>query len=128
MVSELAIALLIPLAFWVFEVLIKVLGDFSLDDVGADLCLFGVSFNGSAMLAAAVSTRAYAASAGAILVGSLLLYIFSMILVSPRRFPYPAVRWLQTRTWKVSMTVFLGFTALVAEITLYYRLLQLQGS
>jgi hypothetical protein len=126
MMSAIALAILIPLAFWAFEVLVKVLGEFPVDDIGADLCLFGVSFNGSTMLAAAVSARAYPAASGGIFVVSLLLYMFAMILVSPKNFPYPLIQWL--RPWKVGLTVSLGFAALFVEIILYIKLLEASGS
>ena len=141
MIVAVTLAILIPLAFWLLDVFVKVLGAFSTDDVGADLCLFGVSFNGSTLLTAAMSSRYAGAAAasdsaaflsaltGASLILSMILYVFSMILISPSRprtFPV-AIAWLRARSWRVSLTVFLGFITLAIEIGLYVLLWQAGG-
>lgn len=141
MIVALALAIFIPLAFWLLDVLIKVLGAFKTDDVGSDLCLFGVSFNGSTLLTSAMSsswagasvsedlTRFLSALTAGSLIVSLLMYVFSMILISPsRRRTFPrAISWLRSRSWVVSFTVFLGFITIAIEIGLYVLVLQAGG-
>lgn len=141
MIVAITLAIFIPLAFWLFDFFIKVLGAFKTDDVGADLCLFGVSFNGSTLLTSAMSsswagasasedlTRCLSALTGGSFAVSLLLYVFSMILISPsRRRGFPAaINWLRGRSWVVPLTVFLGFITLVIEIGLYVLVVQAGG-
>jgi succinate dehydrogenase hydrophobic anchor subunit len=132
----LTLGIFIPLLFWVFDVLVKVLGSYEIDGVGADLCLLGISFNGSTLLTSAMSTpgtAATAASAGYLsavtglsLAVSLLIYIFAMIVLAPDRGQkFPALfNWLRRRRWKIILTIFLGFVTVGAEIGSYVLVIQ----
>jgi hypothetical protein len=133
MIIAVALAVFIPLGFWLFDVIVKLLGAFQTDDVGADLCLFGVSFSGSTLLASAMSSQSARATApllsaltGGSLVISLIIYMFSMVLISPSPgLALPVgIRWLRNRSWRVAFTVFLGFFTVAVEIALYVLVLQ----
>jgi hypothetical protein len=128
---ELLLAVAIPLLFWVLDSLIKVLGQVSIEDVGADLCLFGVSFNVTTLLTRAFKfttqgraedvqwfTLVFALVLGA----SLILYVFAILLLTPTSHVIPApISWLRGKTWKVKFTSFVGALALSGEIIIYLK-------
>jgi hypothetical protein len=129
MTVELSLAIVIPLAFWVFDILAKVLGALPTEDVGADLCLVGVSFNATTLLTSLfysgslteVDAKRLTAIYSTTLILSLVLYVFSLILIAPSAGrSYPALfSWLRGKSWKVTLTVILGFIALSAEIGIF---------
>jgi hypothetical protein len=131
MTIELTLAVLIPLAFWLFDIFAKILGALSTEDVGADLCLVGVSFNGTTLLATLFNSGILTGDDAkrltviytTTLVVSLILYVFSLILIAPASGrPYPAlIAWLRGRSWKVTLTVVLGFIALSIEIIIFMQ-------
>jgi succinate dehydrogenase hydrophobic anchor subunit len=110
-----------------------VLGSIPTDDIGADLCLFGVSFNTTTLLVSTVSSafkvglknpelaNKFVAIAVTALVISLILYVFSLILIAPsRRKSYPRfIQMLRKKSWRVKFTVIIGFFALAIQIAIY---------
>ncbi|HEX8131065.1 MAG TPA: hypothetical protein VF527_18335 [Pyrinomonadaceae bacterium] len=128
MTVELTLAIIIPLAFWLFDILAKVLGALSTEDVGADLCLVGISFNATTLLTSLfysgslteADAKRLTAIYSATLIVSLVLYIFSLILIAPTGRSYPALfQWLRGKSWKVALTVVLGFIALSVEVAIF---------
>lgn len=133
MLAALTLGIFIPLAFWLFDTLVKVLGSISTDDIGADLCLFGVSFNVTTLLISSISTGLGAgkgdensvehlvAIASLALVVSLIFYVFSLLLIAPsRRKSYPSfIRSLRANPYKVTITVTIGFAMILTQTIIY---------
>ena len=123
-------AVFVPLSFWLFDTLVKLLGSISIDDVGADLCLFAISFNATTLLTALAESAANASSlardqlvafTSIALVVSLLLYVTSVLVIAPpgsNTLP-PPFPWIKSRPWKVAFTVALGFVAVAVEVGVY---------
>ena len=127
-------AVFVPLSFWLFDTLVKLLGSVSIEDVGADLCLFSVSFNATTLLGALAQAAAQrppaareeiAALASVALVTSLLLYVLSVLIIAPAGSqPLPKIlMWLKSLSWKISLTVAFGFISTGVEVGVYVWLL-----
>jgi|SRR5215213_3001802 len=133
MIVALTLGIFIPLAFWLFDTLVKVLGSISTDDIGADLCLFGVSFNVTTLLISSISSelrtgngnensvKQLVAIASLALMISLIFYVFSLLLIAPsRRKSYPNfIRSLRANPNKVTITVIIGFAMVLTQTIIY---------
>jgi hypothetical protein len=91
--DPLSFAIAVPILFWMLDTLIKVLGSFSVEDVGCDLCLIGITFNATTLLNSRFSQVALLA-----LAASFVFYVFSLAVVSPsRRNTWPkAIAWFRS--------------------------------
>jgi hypothetical protein len=128
---EFLLAVAIPLGFWLFDTILKVLGRIDYSDVGADLCLFCISFNTTTIFVHALKSgntveleaqRLTAICVG-VLVYSLIIYVFSLIVIAPKRRKYPRFfEWFRNKSWSVTFTVALGFLSLFLEIAIYLSL------
>lgn len=129
MIIALALGVFIPVLFWFFDFIIKLLGNISTDDIGADLCLFAISFNFSTLFVSFVGTslnivsQGYVAVALIALLISLIIYIFILLIITPRRSKkYPAViQSLRNSSNKKTITVVIGFVTVFAQ-TIFYVL------
>jgi hypothetical protein len=133
MTIALILAVFIPLGFWAFDIVVKVLGSIPTDDTGADLCLFGISFNVTTLLQTITSHIArpseeigpsippYVALSSAALVASLILYVFCLILIAPQSRQYPPIIQKLRRNPRKALyiTVVLGFLTVATEVALY---------
>jgi predicted branched-subunit amino acid permease len=133
MAAELTIGIDIPLAFWVFDVLGKMIGGLQIDDIGADLCLLGLSFSATTLLLSLFSTafeikpqneeligQLAGTAAGALLI-SLIAYMFSLSLIatsSDETFPR-LLRLIRDSDWNVRVTVAIGFAVVAIQTVVY---------
>jgi hypothetical protein len=133
MAAELTIGIAIPLAFWVFDVLGKMIGGLQIDDIGADLCLLGLSFSATTLLLSLFSTafeikpqneeligQLAGTAAGALLI-SLIAYMFSLSLIatsSDETFPR-LLRLIRDSDWNVRVTVAIGFAVVAIQTVVY---------
>jgi hypothetical protein len=131
MITELTLAMAIPLGFWILDTFLKIFGQIDYDDVGADLCLFGISFNTTTIFFHALKSgspveleaqRLTALCVG-ILLYSLIVYVFALIVIAPREKKYPPFfERFRNRPWSVKLTVVIGFLSLFFEIVIYLYL------
>src|SRR5438874_398416 len=96
--TAIIIGFAIPLLFWLFDVCTKFLAALSTEDVGADLCLLGLSFGLTTMIPEAAKLHAGEASDKTIAFGalgaaaSIVLYVITLILIAPEHPARPAPR------------------------------------
>jgi|GEM_PF-6187246 glucan phosphoethanolaminetransferase (alkaline phosphatase superfamily) len=127
MIFALILGILIPLLFWLFDTLIKVYGSIPVDDIGADLCLFAVSFNITTIFISSVSSslgeigEGYATIAALALIVSLILYVFTLTIIAPgKRKKYPSlIQKLRINPNRVFITVVIGFTIVFTQTMIY---------
>jgi hypothetical protein len=127
MILALTLGIVIPLLFWLFDTLVKVYGSISIDDIGADLCLFAISFNVTTIFISSVGSslgagrEGYATVAALALIVSLIFYIFTLSIIAPgRRKKFPnIIRVLRNNPNKVAITVGIGFAIVLAQTTIY---------
>src|SRR6266498_1974158 len=108
--AAIVIGFAVPLLFWLFDVCTKFLGRLSTEDVGADLCLLGLSFGLTTMIPEATKLRAGKASEEILLLGllgvavSIVLYVVTLIIIAPEdstRRMQIIVNWARRLTWRV---------------------------
>lgn len=132
---RLMLAFLIPVLFWMFDAIAKLLGSISIEDIGADLCLFGVSFNVTTLLISTTSTLlrskdntpdasdSIVVIALLALVVSLILYVFSLLLIAPTpQLSYP--QWIsrliqRPQSWRVTLTIRIGIISSITQLAVY---------
>jgi hypothetical protein len=123
MILAIALGIVIPLLFWLFDTLVKVYGSIPVDDIGADLCLFAISFNVTTMVGSSLGMgrEGYATIAALALVVSLILYIFTLSIIAPRRrkkFP-GVIQMFRNKPNRITITVIIGFTTVLVQTTIY---------
>jgi hypothetical protein len=133
MIYAFALAVIVPLAFWGIDVLIKILGNISIDDAGSDLCLFAITFNATTLFQTATSSilltpqpsyeyiQYFIPLFSILLITSIFFYLFSLIIISrSRRQNYPAfILILRQLSWKETLTVIFGFISSSTGIGMY---------
>jgi hypothetical protein len=109
------------------------IGGLQIDDIGADLCLLGLSFSATTLLLSLFSTafeikpqneeligQLAGTAAGALLI-SLIAYMFSLSLIatsSDETFPR-LLRLIRDSDWNVRVTVAIGFAVVAIQTVVY---------
>lgn len=133
MVTAVASAIFVPIAFWIFDVLVKVLGGIDTDDMGADLCLIGIVFGSTSLLSIKIlstfqnstidkeSAEQLVTWVILLLIVSIIIYIFSLILIAPgEREDYPSwINEIRSNNNKVRYTIIAGLMVLAIETFIY---------